>query len=345
MKNRLFIVTCLTVLLLVGGAVGVYAYDQGREDLISDGVRVGGVDVGGMRADDARAVLERELGKPLRRPLRVKHELGNFRLTARAAKVRADLDAMVDEAVERSREGNVVARSWEGLSGAEGEVVELQPRVRYSKAAVERLVARVKKSIDLPATDAEVAYSGTGLSAVASKDGRAVEGGRLERSIAAELRRVHGDRLVKPSLKTVRPKVATSDLASKYPSFLTVSRDTKELRFYQNLELVKTYPIAVGRAGFETPAGLYNIQNKAVNAAWSVPEWGGKLAGQVIPGGSPQNPLKARWLGIYAGAGIHGTDDIGSLGTAASHGCIRMAIPQVIELYDMVPVSTPIYIA
>jgi lipoprotein-anchoring transpeptidase ErfK/SrfK len=73
--------------------------------------------------------------------------------------------------------------------------------------------------------------------------------------------------------------------------------------------------------------------------------WAGSLAGQVIPGGSPQNPLKARWLGIYAGAGIHGTSDDGSIGTAASHGCIRMHIPDVIDLYDRVPVGAPVYIA
>ena len=50
-------------------------------------------------------------------------------------------------------------------------------------------------------------------------------------------------------------------------------------------------------------------------------------------------------MGIYAGAGIHGTDAAGSIGTAASHGCIRMRIPEVIELYDQVPVGAPIYIA
>ena len=49
-------------------------------------------------------------------------------------------------------------------------------------------------------------------------------------------------------------------------------------------------------------------------------------------------------MGIYAGAGIHGTDDVGSLGTAASHGCVRMSVPDVIELYDQVDVGTPIYI-
>ena len=75
--------------------------------------------------------------------------------------------------------------------------------------------------------------------------------------------------------------------------------------------------------GFDTPAGVYNIQNKAVDPAWSVPEadWAGSLAGTVVPGGVPENPLKERWMGIFDGAGIHGTDDVASLGTAASHGC------------------------
>ncbi len=56
--------------------------------------------------------------------------------------------------------------------------------------------------------------------------------------------------------------------------------------------------------------------------------WAGDLAGQSIPPG-PSNPLKARWMGIYNGAGIHGTDDTGSIGSAASHGCVRMLIPDV----------------
>ena len=73
--------------------------------------------------------------------------------------------------------------------------------------------------------------------------------------------------------------------------------------------------------------------------------WAGDLAGKVVPRGGPDNPLKARWLGIFDGAGIHGTDETYSLGHAASHGCLRMAIPDVIELYDQVPVGTPIYIA
>ena len=57
----------------------------------------------------------------------------------------------------------------------------------------------------------------------------------------------------------------------------------------------------------------------------------------MVPGGAADNPLKARWMGIFDGAGIHGTDDTGSLGSAASHGCVRMSVPDVIDLYDQVP--------
>jgi lipoprotein-anchoring transpeptidase ErfK/SrfK len=128
---------------------------------------------------------------------------------------------------------------------------------------------------------------------------------------------------------------------------LAVDRGNFRLSLFKKLKRVKVYPIAVGQAGLETPPGLYKIQNKAVNPAWSVPNspWAGSLAGQVIPGGTPQNPLKARWLGVYDGVGVHGTDARGSIGTNASHGCIRMLIEDVIKLYDQVPVGTPIYIA
>ena len=73
-------------------------------------------------------------------------------------------------------------------------------------------------------------------------------------------------------------------------------------------------------------------------------DWAGKLAGKSIPPG-PDNPIKARWMGFYDGAGIHGTDAINSLGTAASHGCVRMAIKDVVDLYDRVDVGTSIHVS
>ena len=127
---------------------------------------------------------------------------------------------------------------------------------------------------------------------------------------------------------------------------LVADRANFRLNLYEKLKLAKSYTVAVGALGFDTPAGLYHIQNKAVDPAWHVPEsdWAGSWPAPWCRA-VPENPLKARWLGIYDGAGIHGTDQTYSLGSAASHGCIRMAIPDVIELYDQVPVGAPIYIA
>jgi lipoprotein-anchoring transpeptidase ErfK/SrfK len=153
------------------------------------------------------------------------------------------------------------------------------------------------------------------------------------------------DRLQVPVLRT-QPHVTDAQLAERYPTIITVDRSAFTLRLFKHLQLVHSYPIAVGMAGLETPAGLYHIQDKQVNPSWHVPNsaWAGSLAGQTIPPG-PQDPIKARWMGIYNGAGIHGTDELSSLGSAASHGCIRMAIPDVIALYDQTPVGTPVYIA
>ena len=99
----------------------------------------------------------------------------------------------------------------------------------------------------------------------------------------------------------------------------------------------------MGAAGHDTPTGLFRINTKQVNPAWHAPNrpWAGSYAGRTVPGGAPDNPLRARWLGIANGDGIHGTSEPWSIGSRASHGCIRMRVPDVIDLYRRVPVGTP----
>ena len=83
------------------------------------------------------------------------------------------------------------------------------------------------------------------------------------------------------------------------------------------------------------------------NPAWNVPQsdWAGKLAGQTIPGGDPRNPLVARWIGFNGSVGFHGTASIASLGSAASHGCVRMSPGDVTDLFEQVTTGTPVYVA
>lgn len=139
-------------------------------------------------------------------------------------------------------------------------------------------------------------------------------------------------------------------------TFVFVNRTTFKLKLYKRkkgenkFKIVATYPISPGMRGLDTPEGVYYIDSRGKNVDWKMPDsdWvSPELRGTIVKGGTPENPIKARWLGIYDGAGIHGVDpsEYESIGkAAASHGCIRMKIPDVKELYDRVPLGTLIHI-
>lgn len=344
MRSRPFIaVAVVLAVLLVGGAVA-YAYDQSRKDSIAKGISVAGIDVGGMSRDQARVAVRRAYEARFERPIVVTYTGRSFRLDPRRAGLRVDVDGTVDEALARSRQGNIFSRVWREATGGRVDAA-LAPEVSYSRPAVRRFATAVSRALDRAPRDASINFSPDSLSPVPGRDGLTVRERRLRDAVGVALVRRGSTTLAAPVAK-VSPKVSTAQLASRYPTVITVSRGTFTLRLFKDLKLAKSYRIAVGQAGLETPAGLYNIQDKQVDPSWHVPNsaWAGSLAGQVIPPG-PSNPIKARWMGIYAGAGIHGTEELGSLGTAASHGCIRMAIPDVEDLYNRVSVGTPVYIA
>jgi lipoprotein-anchoring transpeptidase ErfK/SrfK len=343
MRTRVAVIAAVVGLFVLVGAGAVYAYDHAHAERIGKGVRVGGVDVSGLNAEQARAsaVLD-----PLSRPVVVRALGKRYKLTAEQARVGVDIDGSVRAAMDRSREGSVLARTWRTLRG-ESLSADVTLDISYSKAAIASLVRRVAEAVDEPAVDASVDLEHGDVSPQESVDGRRLLAKRLKRELRKRLLDVGPVKTVRARTEVVKPAVTTEELAAKYPAILIVDRSNFKLTLYKALKPVKTYGIAVGQVGLETPAGLYHIQNKAVDPAWSVPhsDWAGDLAGTVVPGGVPENPLKARWLGIYAGAGIHGTSDDSSIGSAASHGCIRMHVPDVIELYDQVPVNAPVYIS
>jgi lipoprotein-anchoring transpeptidase ErfK/SrfK len=144
----------------------------------------------------------------------------------------------------------------------------------------------------------------------------------------------------------VRPNVTIRDLRRVYGTFISVDRGSRTVRLFKALRHSRTYRVAVGAAGFATPAGLHHVISKEVNPTWHVPNraWAGALAGLTIPPGDPRNPLKARFIAIGAGVGFHGTADLASIGQAASHGCIRMTVADVIDLYNRTPVGTPVLV-
>jgi lipoprotein-anchoring transpeptidase ErfK/SrfK len=343
--SRTLIIILATVVLVLVGAGSVIAYDSSRGDTIADGVRIGSVDVGGLRTDAARARVTQRLLKPLEVPVVVSAAGKTFSLTAREAQIRANVEVMVDDALERGRAGGILARTWRALTGG-GVDARVAPEIEYSRPAVQRLVDRVRVGVDRKAQNAKVNFAPDSVSVSPARDGRTIDAARLRADVASVLVSSIHDRTITAPLKTVHPTVTGDELADRYPVVITIDRGNFRLSLFKKLKRVKVYPIAVGQVGLETPAGLYKIHNKAINPAWHVPnsDWAGALAGKVIPGGAPDNPLKARWLGVYDGVGVHGTDARSSIGTNASHGCIRMLVEDVEKLYDQVPIGTPIFI-
>jgi lipoprotein-anchoring transpeptidase ErfK/SrfK len=349
MTKRIAALSVVLVALVLAGGGGVYAFDHGKRQTIADGVRINGVPVGGLSVRRARAKVRATLLEPLNRKVVVRHDGKRYVLRPSAAAVGLDVDGSVDEALAASREGNLLSRTWRELRGNRVDR-DVRAKVTYSRPAVRRLVERVAADIDKKPVDATLDLSGGLVNTQPSADGVQVRQVKLRHAVTRTLLSTGTRHPVKVATRVLQPDVTSDELAAKYPAVLVLHRDRFQLSLYKNLKLARTYDVAVGMVGLETPAGLYHIQNKAVNPAWTEPnsDWVAPAdRGKVVPGGAPENPLKARWLGIFNGAGIHGIDpsEYGSIGHAASHGCVRMRIPDVIDLYPQVPVGAPIYIA
>jgi lipoprotein-anchoring transpeptidase ErfK/SrfK len=341
-KTQIAVIATVVVIALL--AVGAYAYDDSQNGKIADGVTVAGVDVGGMDGEQAEAAVRRQLLGPLRHSLAVTFSGRSWTLPGARLKLRADVSGAVEQAIEESREGGLPSRLVRYVTG--GEVDKAVPAdVNYSRAALRRFVRHIADQVNREPRNADVEPSAASLEVVAGRNGRKLRDHRLEGELERAVLNARSPHTVVAHVHSTKPEVTTEQVAAEYPSYLTLDRGTFTLRLWKHLKLAKSYTVAVGQEGLETPAGLYHIQEKQVNPSWHVPNsaWAGELAGQVIPPG-PADPIKARWMGIFEGAGIHGTEELESLGSAASHGCVRMSIPDVIELYDQVEVGTPIYI-
>jgi lipoprotein-anchoring transpeptidase ErfK/SrfK len=332
--------------LLVALMLTMVVYDHGRRDQIAKGVRIEGIEVGGLSAAAAKTRLDRDVARTMERPVEAGLGHRTWQITPRQAGVAVDVEGTVAQALEASRGGSIFSRTWRGLSGGHIDK-DLPLRVSYSRAAVKDFVAKVAHAVNVEPRNATVEPSAGGLTQVADRPGVAVEQKRLTARLSHALTGRVAQRSVTVPTLARHPTVTTADLASLYPAYIVVNRSQFRLYLYQHLKLASTYEIAVGMQGLETTPGLYHVQWKQTNPPWYVPKsaWAGALAGKTIPPG-PDDPLKARFMAFNGGAGIHGIapSEYSSIGHDASHGCVRMRIPDVIALYARTPVGTPVYV-
>ncbi len=315
--------TLLTALLLaavVAGPAGAQTPPPPvppEEPRIASGVTVAGIAVGGLTRDEAAAVVQAAFDEPL--PFTF-----------------------------RSREWSVkpaTLGSYPYLNPALNLAMKARPNakvrlnVRLHLGKIRRYGAYLDRVFARAPQNSRLLLRGLRPYLTKAKAGLDVNTGLMTTLITGRLERT--DRRAIPLQTSVlRPTVTRTS----FGPIIVIRRGSRRLYLYRNMNFVRRFSIAVGMSQYPTPLGRYHVVIRERHPTWDPPSspWAAGL-GPVPPG--PENPLGTRWIGTSApGIGIHGTPQPWTVGTAASHGCIRMYMSEVEWLFERVRVGSPVLI-
>lgn len=318
--------------LLVAAFVAGPASAADDSARLPDGALIAGVGVGGLGPIGAERAVRDALAPVYEiRPIAIRVSHKDTLVMPSQAGMRIDYAAMVKRAFAAADAGRVVD-------------VRLVLSVSHPKLTA-KVAALAKRWYRAP-RNAKVRFGVTAIRRVRARMGRALDQKRARVALNDELRHPTTGRVVRGRVTRVRPAVTTGDLRKRYPAYISIDRGTHTLRLFRALRHVRTYDVAVGAAGFETPRGLRRVIYKDKNPSWTAPNrpWAAPYQGQTFPPGDPRNPLRAWFIALGDAIGIHGTSEEWTVGTSASHGCIRMRVRDVSRLAPLVPVGTPVLI-
>jgi hypothetical protein len=340
------------VVLLVAGAAGTalaaYRSERSRSDLILPGVVVEGVAVGGMTRSQAIAAVTRALEGTFARTVTIEARGHRWAPSARELGLEADVSAAVDTALAYTGQHSTVARLIDRLSG---RMYSLSVGVSFSvdRAATTSFVDGVARTVGRSARDARLGVKDAKLIKVDPRLGFALQtveslGLLTDRLLVGSTSPDGGaGEAVGLPVRTIPPKVS----ANRFGRTVVVDVTHNRLFLYQGLKVIRAYPVATARPGWVTPPGQWTVVRKQMFPTWYNPAPDGWAANEplVVPPG-PENPMGTRALYLDAPGlvRIHGTNAPSSIGRYESHGCIRLFIPNIEELYDLVPVGTKVLI-
>ncbi len=285
--------------------------------LIAAGVTIGGVPVGGMTAVDAYDVVNQSFSLPLVLIVR-RHQL-----TPEPAQLGAS-----------ARIGEAVARAGSAVPGA-----RIALAVSVNRSRVRAYVAVVAKRFDTKPVDPQLYLRNLRPWIAKPVVGLTLYRRRAEAAIASALL------ANKRGPLRLGQKVTTPSITRlNFGPVIVIRRASNQLDLYNGMRPWRVFQVATGQSSYPTPLGRFRIVVKWRNPWWYPPSspWAQGL--KPVPPG-PGNPLGTRWMGLSApGVGIHGTPDAASIGYSASHGCIRMRIPQAEWLFRHVSIGTTVFI-
>jgi lipoprotein-anchoring transpeptidase ErfK/SrfK len=346
LARRIIAVMVATAMLVLSGSMAWAAmHDFDERTYVPQGVTVAGTDLSGMTEAEARSAIEQAVSAPLTRPVTVKVDGKDYEFDASTA-VAVDVEAMLEEAFSSRRAASFVERVRHDVVGT-ALPAQVEPVYSVDIEAVEGWIAGVAKKTNRPAVDSSLTVESSAKIEISkSKSGRktsASEGAKLlAAALTAEKALAGESRDVKVPVKKIKPKI-TEDSFGKT---IVVDLSERRIRLFDGDKLEISYPCAVGTPGYPTPTGVYEITLKRYLPTWVNPApngWGKDMPASIPPG--PNNPLGTRALNLSAsGIRFHGTNNIASVGTAASHGCMRMYRSNIEDFYERVEVGTPVHI-
>jgi lipoprotein-anchoring transpeptidase ErfK/SrfK len=343
-RHRGVVVSSLVVLTLAvlgaGSAYAAYSYEKSNEDLALPGISVAGVDVGGLTREDARAAVEAVASDWLTERITVEAGGESWNVSPSELGVTAELEPALDQAFSVADDYSWIDRAMRRFRdeevGASFDIAYV-----FDKEAATEFVKSASGSVLKLPVDASVAIGENGgVVFKRSKPGRELEPAKGIQNLREALK-MHLDQVQMP-LRKVEPKVGNKDLGKT----IVVDLSANTLVLYDGFKVERDYRVATAAPGFETPLGTWTVIGKVENPTWINPApngWGAGEPAKILPG--PGNPLGTRALYLDApGIRIHGTYSSDSIGTHASHGCIRMLISDSEDLYPRVPVGSKVLI-
>ena len=308
----------LLLVLVVAVASGAAAPSAQRGGVVPSGVAVGGLPIGDLPVEKARAAISWSYNRPLHFVFYGTH----WTISP------SELGASVD--VNRTLEHALHARSGQQVGVYAS--VDSDRVAAYSQVLARRLsIDPVNATATLTSRLTPVLHPGKpGLQIRLP-----VTQQRIEDALSLARRP-----LIRPAAKTVAPVISRNH----FGPVIVVHRGTNTMRVFSGTRVWRTFKVATGQAIYPTPTGSWHVVDMQRNPWWIPPDspWAKGL--QPIPPG-PGNPLGTRWMGLNApGVGMHGTPDAASIGYSASHGCIRMYVPDAEWLFDHVHIGTPVFI-
>jgi lipoprotein-anchoring transpeptidase ErfK/SrfK len=292
-----------------------------RDDRVANGVTVAGAYVGGMSAEEARAALRRRAAQPVM----VAFQGEAWRYAPETFGAQADVDGAVRAALDAP------ARA------------ELDLGVQVDEQRLQRWARRFARAFDEKRTDARIVLRGERPAVIDGQAGRKLSRAAARAAVVTALE--SGRRVVELPVRVLEPRVTKKEVGLA----IVIRRASNKLLLYRpgagkGMKVKRRFGVATGQASYPTPLGSFEIVRMQRDPWWIPPDSDWAKGEKPVPPG-PGNPLGTRWMGLNSpGVGIHGTPDAASIGYSASHGCIRMLVPEAEWLFDRVELGTPVYI-